>query len=153
MFTYFTSKEQEESFDIKYREDINKKQKELDIAHRHTKKIQKFTAKAHVCRPERRFIIKEDEVYLNEINESNKCPKMEVEGGGGIYKLDLNFEFDIRCFLRKYSEYSVTFYPDGKYGPTVEYLSSYGFLPALLESFNGEKIMLEDESKYNLCVG
>jgi hypothetical protein len=151
MFTYFTSKGQEESFDIKYKEAINKKQKELDIAHRHTKKIQKFTAKAHVCRPERRFIVKDGEVYLGEINESNKCPKMETDGGE-IYKLDLNFEWDIRNFLAKYSEYIVTFYPDGKYGPTAEYLSSYGFLPALLESFDGEKIMLEDESKYSVFV-
>jgi hypothetical protein len=151
MLTYFTSKEQEESFDIKYKEAINKKQKELDIAHRHTKKIQKFTAKAHVCRHERRFIVKDGEVYLNEINELNKCPKMEVECGG-VYKLDLNFEWDIRKFFIKYLEYIVTFYPDGKYGPTVEYLSSYGFLPALLESFNGEKIMLEDESKYSVFV-
>ncbi len=151
MLTYFTSKEQEESFDIKYKEAINKKQTELDIAHRHTKKIQKFTAKAHVCRPERRFIVKDGEVYLNEINELNKCPKMEVECGG-VYNLDLNFEWDIRKFFIKYLEYIVTFYPDGKYGPTVEYLSSYGFLPALLESFDGEKIMLEDESKYSVFV-
>jgi hypothetical protein len=152
MFVYFTSKEQEESFDIKYKEAINKKQKELDIAHRHTKKIQKFTAKAHVCRPERRFIVKGEEVYLGEINELNKCPIEQVEGGE-TYKLDLNFEWDIRNFLNKYKEYTVTFYPDGKYGPTVDYISSYGFLPALLESNTGEKIMLEDENKYSLCVG
>lgn len=152
MLKYFTSKEQEEAFDIKYKEAINKKQKELDIAYRHTKKIQKFTAKAHISRPERKFIINGSDVYLEEINENTRCPDTEVEGGG-VYKLDLNFEWDIRCFLRKYSEYTVTFYPDGKYGPTVEYWNSYGFSPALLESNTGEKIMLEDESKYELCVG
>ena len=152
MLKYFTSKAQEDEFDIKYNEAIKKKQKELNIAHRHSKVPHKFTAKAYVSRPERKFIVRGSDTYLEEVNENNKCPKDEVEGGG-VYKLDLNFEWDIMCFLNKYSEYIVTFYPDGKYGPTVEYCSSYGCLPALLESSTGERIMVDDESKYNICVG
>ena len=55
--------------------------------------------------------------------------------------------------MKKHKRYIVRFFPDGKYGPTVYYDSEIGAIPARLESYDGDILEVDDNSKYDICVG
>ena len=151
--SYFTSEAYEKALDEEYMDKIKRKQAEIDEDYRKTKKIPKFTAYAHICKLERVFCVEEDgKVYCSEVAPENECPKQLVSGGKE-YILDSNFDFYIMNFLNKHKRYRVIFDVDGKYGPTCCYCSSIGALPARMESYDGEILNVEDENKYDLCVG
>jgi hypothetical protein len=150
--SFYSPAEYETALKEKYNFAIKKKQEEIDEIYRRTKKIQKFTAYGHISKPDRIFCVEEDgNVYYEDVIPQNICPKELVEGGQK-YVIDSNFDFYILNFLSRHKRYKVIFSPDGRYGPTVCYCSSIGALPARMESYDGEVLVLEDESKYDLCV-
>jgi hypothetical protein len=146
---YFTSKSQEKALDEIYQANIIKKQKEIDENAKRTKSIPKFKAKAHVKEEERIFLVEDGKIYLGEIKEDNLCPQI-LEEGGKCYRLDSNFDYYTIPFINKYKTYKVTFNPSGKYGPTVYYFTKIDACPALLEAQDGTKILVEDESNYEI---
>ena len=149
---YFTSNAYEKALDEEYMAKIKKKQAEMDEDHRKTKKIQKYTAYAHISKSDRVFCVEEDgKIYCGEVATENECPKELVEGGKE-YILDSNFEFYIMKFKEKHKKYRILFSVDGKYGPCCCYCSSIGALPARMESYNGDILVVEDEDKYDICV-
>jgi hypothetical protein len=150
---YFTSEAYEKVLDEEYMRQIKEKQAEIDDNYRKTKKIQKYTAYAHILKLDRVFCVEEDgKVYCGEIKPDNECPK-ELVSGGKEYRLDSNFELYIMNFKQKYKRYRVIFSIDGKYGPCCCYCSSIGALPARMESYDGDILNVEDDAKYDLCVG
>jgi hypothetical protein len=150
---YFTSETYEKVLDEEYMRQIKEKQAEIDENYRKTKKIQKYTAYAHISKLERVFCVEEDgKVYCGEIKPENECSKELVEGGKE-YVLDSNYELYIMNFKSVHNRYRVIFSPDGKYGPSCCYCSSIGALPARMESYDGDILCVEDESKYDICVG
>lgn len=140
---YFTSEAQEITFEEKYKEDIRTKQKELDEIQKKTNKLQKFTAYAYVDKPERVFNVENSKVYLNGI----VCPTQLVQGGKR-YRLDIHPH--LNTFFDKYKSYTVAFSPTGKYGPTVAYCAAKDVYPAKLIASDGYKLLVEDESKYDI---
>jgi hypothetical protein len=149
---FYSTPEYESSLKDKYMFAIKKKQEEIDEIYRRTKRIQKFTAYGHISKPDRVFYVEEDgNIYFDEVCPKNICPKEKVEGGEK-YVLDSNFDLYIHEFVSKYKRYKVIFSPDGKYGPTVCYCSSIGAVPARMESYDGEVLVIDDESKYDICV-
>ena len=150
--TFYSTADYENTLKEAYMFSIKKKQQEIDVIYRRTKKIHKFTAYEHISKPDRVFYVEEDgNIYFNEVIPENICPK-ELVDGGKKYVLDSNFDFYIQQFVDKYKRYKVVFSPDGKYGPTVCYCSSIGALPARMESYDGEVLIIDDESKYDICV-
>lgn len=149
---FYSTPEYEKILKDKFNFAIKKKQEEIDENYRKTKKIQKFTAYGYIFRPERIFCVEEDgSVYYEEVILENRCPTEKVEGGKK-YILDSNFDYAIMKFLEKHKTYKVIFSPDGHYGPTCCYCSSIGAIPARLESYNGEILVADDHSKYDICV-
>lgn len=149
---FYSTPEYESSLKDKYMFAIKKKQEEIDEIYRRTKKIQKFTAYGHISKPDRVFYVEEDgNIYFDEVCPKNICPKEKVDGGEK-YVLDSNFDLYIHEFVSKYKRYKVIFSPDGQYGPTVCYCSSIGAVPARMESYDGEVLVVDDESKYDICV-
>ncbi len=145
---YFTSKLQEMALDVIYENDIKTKQKEIDTIRLKTGKIQKFTARAYINEPERVFLIQNGKTYLGEIKDENVCPT-SLESGGKKYTLDIDYEQYIKAFIEKHTSYKVVFSPSGKYGPTVDYCSITGAIPAVIYSHDGETLVVEDENKYS----
>jgi hypothetical protein len=149
---YFTSEAYEKVLDEEYMRRIKEKQAEIDDDYRKTKKLKKYTAYAHISKLDRVFYVEEDgKVYCGEFALENECPK-ELVSGGKEYILDSNFELYIMNFKQKHKRYKVTFYPDGKYGSCCCYCSSIGALPARMESYDGDVLNVEDDSKYDICV-
>lgn len=149
---FYSTAEYERILKEKYKFAIKKKQDEIDEIYSKTKKIQKFTAYAYICRLERVFCVEEDgSVYYEEVVPDNICPSEKVEGGEK-YILDTNFDYAIMKFVEKHKRYKVVFFPDGHYGPTCCYCSFIGAIPARLESYDGEVLVAEDDSKYDICV-
>jgi len=145
---YFSSEEQENSFDKKYKELIIQKQKEIDALQKETKKIQKYTAYAYIDELPRVFFIQDGLVYL----DGTLCPTHPVQGGKR-YVLDRDFTDKIHEFLNKYRSYKVVFYPSGKYGPTTHYCSYKDVVPAKMIAPENYELSVEDESKYDiLCL-
>lgn len=149
---FYSPADYEKELENRYVFEVKRKQDEIDEIQRRTKKIQKFTARAHISRPDRIFCVEEDgNIFIESVNPNNICPKEKVEGGEK-YVLDSNFDLYIIEFLKKYKRYKVIFSPDGKYGPTTCYCSSIGAVPARMESYDGDVLILDDESKYDICV-
>ena len=150
---YFTSEAYEKSLDEKYLMDVKIKQAELDEVRRKTKKIQKYTARAYILHPERVFYVEEDgKIFCGSISLENECPK-ELVKGGKIYTLDGDFENKILEFKNKNKRFKIIFSPDGKFGPTCCYCSKENATPAKLESYDGEILIVDDDDKYDICVG
>lgn len=148
---YFTSAEQEKELTQVYNAWIKKKQQELDADEERTRRIQKFTAKGHIQKPARVFCVQDGNIYLNEVAPENLCPK-RLEKDGERYCLDSDFEEKIKDFMQRHSNYKVIFFPSGKYGPTVDYCAQNRVYPARLEA-DGKILEVEDEDKYDICVG
>lgn len=145
---FFTSAEQEEEFDKIYKTDIEIKQKEIDDIQKKTKKIQKFTAYAHISEPERVFIVSDEGVYMN----NQLCPK-ELVPGGKKYCFDRDFKEKIEKFLEGKTKYMVKFYPSGRYGPTIGYCARKNEMPSKIILDTGLTLDVEDQDKYDiLCA-
>ncbi len=145
---YFTSDSYEKELDERYMKYIKIKQEELDNNYNN-----KYTAYAYIFRPERVFCVEEDgTVYLGSVAPENIAPK-ELVTGGKKYVLDRGFEKKVMEFIQRYKKYKVMFSPDGTYGPTCCYCSSVGEVPAKLESYNGIVLTIENDDKYDICIG
>ena len=149
---YFTSEAYEKVLDEKYKKLINEKKAEINEKFRRTKQVQKYTAYAYISKLERVFCVEDDKIYCGEVKAGNECPTKNVPGGKE-YILDSCFELCINNFKQKHKRYRIIFYPDGKYGPTCCYCSDTGALPAKMESYDGDILNVDDEDKYDLCVG
>lgn len=67
--------------------------------------------------------------------------------------IDSNFDLYIMDFVQKHKEYKVIFSPDGKYGPTTCYCTQNDGVPARMESYDGEVLVVDDKDKYDLICG
>ncbi len=156
--TFYSTPEYEKKLKDKYEFEVKKKQDEIDEIQRRTKKIQKFTAKAYVSRPERIFTVFNNIVCCGEIDDNIICPNKLIKGGYE-YKLDIegNFDIKIKEFLLKYNNYKVIFNPDGRYGPTAYYCTKNGATPARLIPINyindDAILILDDKDKYDIICG
>jgi hypothetical protein len=152
---FYSTAKYEKKLNEKYEFEVKKKQDEIDEIQRRTKKIQKFTARAHIPKPERVFYIYNRIAYCDKIDDKNICPINLVEGGAG-YVLDVEEESKyakLAEFVNKCRNYKITFYPDGRYGPTTCYCTKINAIPAKLESIEGDyELILDDEDKYDICV-
>jgi hypothetical protein len=151
---FYSSPEYEKKLQEKYEFELKKKQDEIDEVQRRTKKIQKFTAKAHILRPERLFIVCGGKIYCGDQDDNILSPEKLVEGGVE-YILDTEGDNipNIQEFVSTWPCYKVFFNPDGKYGPCTQYCTNIGATPARLESFGGYKLFLDDDDKYDLVCG
>jgi hypothetical protein len=149
---FYSTPEYEKRLKEKYEFEVKKKQDEIDEIQRRTKKIQKFTARAYVFRPERVFTVYEGEVYCGDTDTDILSPCKLVEGGAE-YILDTecdNAKYIID-FVSTWKCYKVVFNLDGHYGPTTCYCSKIGATPAKLEAINGSsQLILDDENKYDI---
>jgi hypothetical protein len=151
---FFSTAKYEKKLNEKYEFEVKKKQDEIDEIQRRTKKIQKFTARAHISKPERVFYIYNGIAYCEKIDDKNICPINFVEGGVQ-YILDNEESNSAKLaeFVNKCRNYKITFYPDGKYGPTTCYCTKINATPAKLKSMEGDcELILDDEDKYDICV-
>jgi hypothetical protein len=146
---YFTTAEQERALNALYREFLDIKQAEIDEIERQTKRIQKFTARGHVHHPVRIFIVQDGRVYFREPKEENICTKRN----GIKYVLDPDFRDKVADFISRHKNYKVAFFPSGKYGPCVDYVTNTPrVFPARMEA-DGEVLDVEDENKYSIGCG
>lgn len=146
---YYTTAEQERALNALYRKFLDIKQAEIDETERITQRIQKFTARGHVHHPPRIFIIQDGKMYFREANEENICTKRN----GIKYVLDSDFRDKVTEFIGQHKNYKVVFFPSGKYGPCVDYVTNNTrVFPARLEA-DGEVLEVEDEHKYSLGCG
>ena len=150
---FYSTPEYEQKLQEKYELELKKKQDEIYEIQRKTKKIQKFTARAHISRPERLFTVCGGKVYCGEIEDNILCPDKLVEGGAE-YILDTEDDNipNIMEFISTWQCYKVIFNPDGYYGPTTSYCTKIGATPARLESFGGYQLVLDDKDKYDISV-
>lgn len=149
---YYTTLEQEKILNEIYNRNIEIKKKELKILENKTKKINKYTAYAYVHRPKIVFCVENDgSIYFDDVKPENKCLN-KLMPGGKCYILDEDFKNEIENFIEKYDRYKVIFYPDGTYGPTLSYCINTVATPAILESYTGEKINIEDDNKYDIIA-
>jgi hypothetical protein len=150
---FYSTPEYERQLQEKYEFELKKKQDEIDEIQRRTKKIQKFTARAHVSRPERLFTVCGGKIYCGDEDDNILSPYKLVEGGTE-YILDIEGDNipNIQEFVSTWSCYKVFFNPDGKFGPCTQYCTDTGATPARLESMGGFQLVLDDEDKYDISV-
>lgn len=146
---YYTTAEQERRLQEAYSLALAVKQAEIDERKRTIGRIQKYTARAHVLREPRVFIIDDGVVYFGSVGEANRCPSEAVDGGG-TYTCDKRFAAAIHAFIERHRRYTVEVHPDGQYGPTVYYCGPG--IPAYFTG-GGETLVAEDENDYDICCG
>jgi hypothetical protein len=136
---FFTNAAQEKILEEKYQQLLS------EAAKHHTSR--KYTPKAFVSLPERKFICIQNKWFL----ESIECP-LVPETGGDVYKLDPSFAESVREFYKRCNDdLTVIFYLSGTYGPTIEYCSLENVYPAKIISKN-ETLRVESMDKYNVTV-
>jgi hypothetical protein len=160
LYCYYTSPAQEAALHQEYERLVARKQAEIDEKRRRTGVIQKYTARAYIHEPVRVFHVRgsvsgasEDRpvVYFGTVCEENRCPDY-AEGTGMIYALDQDYKEQIDAFLDDVTDYTVTFSPSGKYGPTLDYCGRKYEMPAVIVTAAGHTLVVEDEDKYIIGV-
>ena len=146
---FYTTAAQEQELKRRFEELLAKKQAEMDAeAAKHPKRIQKYTARKFVLKPDRAFLVREDGPV--EYEDGTPMPT-EPQEGGEIYKMDQQCKFMIEGFCEKHATYRVHFLPDGKYGTGVDYYAPRNVYPAVLKSLDGrDELVVHDEAKYDL---
>lgn len=146
---FYTTAAQEQKLKRRFEEALTKKQAELDVeSAKNTKRIQKYTARKFVLRPDRVFVVREDGAV--EYEDGSRMPT-EPQEGGEIYKMDQQCKFMIDAFCEKYATYKVHFLPDGKYGTGVDYYAPRYVYPAILKSLDSkDEVVAHDDAKYDL---
>ena len=148
---YYTSEAQENKLAEKYEKMVDEKQDELNSTQKKSGKIQKYSARACISIPQRVFIVQKGLVYLGSVSQQNICPK-DAKDGGKIYAVDSDYKEYVETFLQNCDSYSVKFMPSGKYGPTVDYCGKPYEMPAIIERYDGQRLVVEDVEKYELGV-
>jgi hypothetical protein len=151
LYCYYTSPAQEAALHQEYERLVALKQAEIDEKQRRTGVIQKYTARAFIHEPVRVFHVLGDKVYFGTVCEENRCPNY-AEGTGMIYALDQDYKEQIGAFLDDVTDYTVTFSPSGKYGPTLDYCGRKYEMPAVIVTAAGHTLVVEDEDKYIIGV-
>jgi hypothetical protein len=149
-FVFYTTAEQEQALDAKYQSAIDRMQADIDRFATAKGKHVKFTAYAHVVKPERVFWIHKSNVYYNTVSSENLS--IGPYQKGGVYKLDRKFEEQIEAFAQKHGTFKVVFKPSGRYGPTIEYYNEDGFVPAVLMADDGDLLVVEDDARYEIMA-
>ena len=150
---FYTNKRQEILIDSKYRLEIKKKQKEIDDKEKQTGKLHKYIASFYISKPNRIFSCKDGIKYIKIGRKKFKCPLEEIESGS-IYKIDPEFTNNFTDFVSKYNNYSIEFYPNGKYGKSIAYFTGLtNVYSSILYELNNSNnfIWLEDEEKYDIA--
>jgi hypothetical protein len=151
LYCYYTSPAQEAVLHQEYERLVALKQAEIDEKQRRTGVIQKYTARAFIHEPVRVFHVLGAKVYFGTVCEENRCPNY-AEGTGMIYALDQDYKEQIDSFLDDVTDYTVTFSPSGKYGPTLDYCGRKYEMPAVIMTAAGHTLVVEDEDKYIIGV-
>ena len=147
LMKFYTTEEQERRLQEVYSRNLVIKQAEIDERARATGRIQKYTAYAHVLRESRVFIVEDGVIYFGAVGEAHKCPDGSVSGGR-VYRCDERYADAICEFVKRNSNYTVVFKPDGRYGPTVSYCGPG--IPAYFTGINDE-LVADDEDNYDIC--
>jgi hypothetical protein len=146
---FYTTGPQEALLRARFEEKLAIKEVEIREKAKKERRIQKYTARAHVSREPRTFLVKDGAVYFEAVGEANLCPSAAVSGGAA-YTWDSRYSYAIREFQERNPNYTVTFNPDGMYGPTMYFMGSEGSMPASLTAENGEKIVADHEGMYDI---
>lgn len=161
---FYTTKEQEIVLDFNYKIQIENKQKEINQKQLETGKIQKYTAYAFV-KKEPRVFYKIDGMYYIEINNSkypyqynplslNHDDKPDLKHMGQVYKVDSDLKKELNKFLNDNEDWIITFYLDKKNGSVIYCSADKNDTPADIYSLDRKnKLILEIEDKYDLCIG
>ena len=140
MMNFYTTAAQEHVFEEEFQQLLKVKQAELNKQ----RKLQKYTARAYIHEPVRRFDVSHGVVTM----AGSPCPSVSVEGGRE-YCLDP--AFPVALFVEKYPCYTVFFKPSG-IGPTMHYWP--GLTPARMVAADGsEELLVEDKAKYDIGCG
>jgi hypothetical protein len=173
---FYTTAEQEAELDAIYKQEVDKKQKEIDEENKRTKKIHKYRATMYIYEKERVFYISERGYRWKDAN--GPLMPTSPQPGGKIYKLDLEadrgfesypgmsegrlgdegFEtkiehsgVDEKGLVAKYcedhSEFYVKFKPICSGG--IAYCAKENVYPAYLECA-AHKLIVEDDNKYDI---
>jgi hypothetical protein len=141
LMKFYTTAAQERVFEEQYQQLLKVKQAELDAQ----RQLQKYTARAYIHEPERRFDVSHGVVTMG----GEPCPASHQPGG---FEYCLDPHFAIAQFVEENPCYSVIFKPSGRYGPTVNYWP--GLTPAYLVAADGSaELVADDENKYDIGCG
>ena len=146
---FYTTGPQEALLRARFEEKLAIKEAEIRERAKKERRIQKYTARAHVAREPRTFIVKDGVVYFEKVGEANLCPSVAVSGGE-VYTWDSRYSYAIREFQERNPNYTVVFNPDGMYGPTMYFMGSEGSMPASLTAESGEKLVADHEGMYDI---
>jgi hypothetical protein len=146
---FYTTESQEAILRSRFEKKLAVKSAEIRDRQRKEKRIQKYTARAYVCREPRIFIVKDGAVYFEKLGEANLCPMVDVVGGS-VYTWDTHFSKEIRDFQKRNQNYTIVFNPDGMYGPTMDFMGSEGSMPAYLTVDDGETLAADHHDLYDI---
>jgi len=170
---FYTTEEQERLLDLNYNNAVEAKQKEIDELEKRTKEPHKYRAGAYFQQDPRIFYVDSNSkifILINDkltecfskINFENASINNEIvtesELNGRIYKTDKDFDLKVKEFISRHDSYYVRFYIH-KMSSQMQYCSGDDSeIPAEIYSEKlgsdnqpEEKIILEDEDKYDLC--
>ncbi|CAK7994972.1 Hypothetical protein POVR1_LOCUS490 [uncultured virus] len=145
MMEHYTTQEQESKLEIEFNQAVELYKQTHKIKHLkwHPSTFVKMNdVVCHVKGSETYFVTKQGK----ELMLPTSSP------GGKIYKLDESFRNDVEAFCQSYSDYTVAYNLDGKYGRTIVYFAN-GATPAVLTSSDGFRLLVEDENKYDFVCG
>lgn len=151
MQTFYTTPEQEGVFKQVHERKVKEKQNEIDaqvyeMKQRDPTFVVKYTARAHVDEEPRTFHVRSTGITFN-----NQQTPTTPQQGGGIYFPDKLFIEGVEVFIKKHPEYTITFYPTSKYGPTIYYTGD-GFV-CFLQAVTGEQLFVENPDAYEIGCG
>lgn len=128
-----------------------------------TGKIQKYTAYAFVKKEQccfykingLYFIKINEKIYSYNYNPENPNNKPDEENLGIIYKVDSDFEKELKKFTNNNSDWKIIFYPDKKDGCVCYCSLNKNDTPSEIISLVDKKIklVLESDDKYDLICG
>ena len=144
----YTTESIEKLIDEKYNQELINKQKELDDKQKRTGKLNKYTARVYVNKPDRVFHVKDDEIFVEingELVKINNRPSQK----GGVYCTDPEFDEQLIEFIKSHPNYKITFNVAGRYGTTIYYCSGPNVYPSFIES-NNLVLFMENEDNYDI---
>jgi len=141
---YYTSEAQERKLYEKYMNKVREKQDQIQGL----RLTPRFMPNEYtfIPQPERMFIVENGKVYLEQVDEINRCPEGHMMGGRS-YGIDYMFTTEVQNFLKKHTKYMVIFNVSGCCNGTKKYCGGQGVYPARMVG-DFEELILEDEDKY-----
>lgn len=144
---FYTTAEQEATFEATYQERLAAKEAELALASKSMNKPNKYTAKAYVEKPYRVFTVTTDgAIYFG----TGNIPQPTAPAGGKSYIIDPRYASAATAFMKANYPCAVVFMPSGRYGPTIHWCGTFGSTPAYLEGPAGDRFDTGAEDDYDI---